>query len=156
LPGRSDSPSATGTVTRGSRNTADDLPRPGRAGAARAAPAPSPCRPVNPFDEETTMTWPRWLRDRFAARRRTARKAPACRPRLSLEALEGREVPAAFTLGPASDFTVGSQPRAVAVGDFNRDGKLDLVTANAADGTVSVFLNSDPSQTSFRPAISSA
>src|SRR6478609_7522883 len=36
--------------------------------------------------------------------------------------------------------TTGNLPSAVAVGDFNRDGIADLVTANEASSTVSVML----------------
>ena len=36
--------------------------------------------------------------------------------------------------------TVGSDPKSVAVGDFNGDGKLDLAVANAGSNTVSVLL----------------
>ena len=39
------------------------------------------------------------------------------------------------------DWIVGANPMAVALGDFNGDGKPDLVTANADDGTISVLLN---------------
>jgi hypothetical protein len=39
------------------------------------------------------------------------------------------------------DFPVGNLPSQVAVGDFNRDGKLDLVLVNRTDNTVSVLLN---------------
>jgi hypothetical protein len=39
-----------------------------------------------------------------------------------------------------SDYAVGSNPLGVASGDFNNDGRLDLVTANAGDNTVSVLL----------------
>ena len=39
-----------------------------------------------------------------------------------------------------ADYSVGQQPYAVVVGDFNRDGKLDLAVASAGDGTVSVLL----------------
>jgi probable HAF family extracellular repeat protein len=39
-----------------------------------------------------------------------------------------------------SPFAVGSEPRSVAVGDFNGDGKPDLATANYGDGTVTVLL----------------
>jgi hypothetical protein len=35
---------------------------------------------------------------------------------------------------------IGSQPSAVAVGDFNRDGKLDLAVANKGTNNVSIYL----------------
>jgi FG-GAP-like repeat len=45
-----------------------------------------------------------------------------------------------FTFAPASPAGVGASPRALAVGDLNGDGRLDLVVANSADDTVSVLL----------------
>src|SRR5216683_791054 len=44
----------------------------------------------------------------------------------------------AFTLAPF--LTAGNDPNSVATGDFNGDGKLDLVVANVFSGTVSIFL----------------
>jgi hypothetical protein len=41
-----------------------------------------------------------------------------------------------------TDFTVGTSPVSVAIGDFNGDGRPDMVTANAASASVSVLLNS--------------
>jgi hypothetical protein len=41
-------------------------------------------------------------------------------------------------------FGVGAGDHAVAVGDFNSDGRPDLVTSNSGDGTVSVLLNTTP------------
>jgi FG-GAP-like repeat len=41
---------------------------------------------------------------------------------------------------PYVDYPTGLEPESVAVGDFNGDGKLDLVTANFAANTVSVLL----------------
>ena len=45
-----------------------------------------------------------------------------------------------FTPASSSPVAVGAGPTAVAVGDFNRDGRLDLGTANDAGNTVSVLL----------------
>ncbi|MFN6447417.1 MAG: FG-GAP-like repeat-containing protein [Nostoc sp. DedSLP05] len=47
-------------------------------------------------------------------------------------------LPLAFTTG--SSFGVGSSPGFVTVGDFNKDGNLDLVVANANSDNVSVLL----------------
>ncbi|MBD0327909.1 MAG: VCBS repeat-containing protein, partial [Pyrinomonadaceae bacterium] len=45
--------------------------------------------------------------------------------------------------GTATNFTVGSRPYSVTVGDFNGDGKLDLAAANLFSDNVSVLLNSN-------------
>ena len=48
-----------------------------------------------------------------------------------------------FGFGPSSPFPVGTDPQAIAVGDFNGDGRPDFATADAgggAGGTVSVYL----------------
>jgi Bacterial Ig-like domain (group 3)/FG-GAP-like repeat/FG-GAP repeat len=44
------------------------------------------------------------------------------------------------TFQTAMKFAVGSEPRSVAVADFNGDGKTDLAVANQESGTVSVLL----------------
>ncbi|MEJ2359278.1 MAG: VCBS repeat-containing protein [Deinococcales bacterium] len=44
------------------------------------------------------------------------------------------------TFQTAKTYGVGTSPQSVAVGDFNGDGKPDLVVANASDATVSVLL----------------
>jgi Flp pilus assembly secretin CpaC len=41
---------------------------------------------------------------------------------------------------PRTDFPVGHSPSAIAVGDFNGDGKLDLAVANKGDNAVSILL----------------
>jgi hypothetical protein len=45
-----------------------------------------------------------------------------------------------FTAALGSPVTVGNGPYAVAVADLNGDGKLDLVTANFGDNTLSILL----------------
>ena len=55
--------------------------------------------------------------------------------------------PASCTMpsfGPKTDFQVGFGPEFVAIGDFNNDGKLDLVTANFGSDNVSILLNTCP------------
>ena len=42
---------------------------------------------------------------------------------------------------PVGSSFLGPQPESIATGDFNGDGKPDLVVANAGDGTVSILLN---------------
>jgi len=51
-------------------------------------------------------------------------------------------------------FAVGSDPSAVAAGDFTHDGTLDLVVANAGDNTVSVLLGRGDG--TFLPAVNYA
>lgn len=38
------------------------------------------------------------------------------------------------------DYPVGTYPSAITIGDFNKDGKIDLAVANMTDGTISVLL----------------
>ncbi len=45
------------------------------------------------------------------------------------------------TFASHKDFTVGSYPAAIAIGDFNRDGLPDIATANYGSGNVSVLLD---------------
>ncbi|HST52114.1 MAG TPA: FG-GAP-like repeat-containing protein [Pyrinomonadaceae bacterium] len=45
-----------------------------------------------------------------------------------------------YTNSTGSPFAVGAQPFSVAVGDFNNDGKQDLVAANSGTTTVSVLM----------------
>ena len=45
----------------------------------------------------------------------------------------------------------GNTPSAIAVGDFNSDGHLDLAVTNFGDSTVSVFLNDTASTGTFTP-----
>ncbi|HEY2015343.1 MAG TPA: VCBS repeat-containing protein, partial [Bryobacteraceae bacterium] len=56
-----------------------------------------------------------------------------------------------FSNAPGSPYTAGHSANSVAVGDFNRDGELDLAIANSSDNNVTVLLNSFPFITS-RPA----
>jgi FG-GAP-like repeat/FG-GAP repeat len=78
------------------------------------------------------------------------------RPRL--EGLEDRCLP---SFGPALSFPTGIEPRAVALGDFNGDGKLDLAVADhfgttrpggPVDGTLSVLPGNGDG--TFGPAVS--
>jgi hypothetical protein len=45
------------------------------------------------------------------------------------------------TFASKVDFATGANPRSVAIGDLNGDGKPDIVTANQVGGNVSVLLN---------------
>jgi hypothetical protein len=58
--------------------------------------------------------------------------------------------------GATATFSTGasSKPSDIAVADVNGDGKLDLLTANAGEGTVGVLLNTTmyaPTLTSVSP-----
>lgn len=54
-------------------------------------------------------------------------------------AIRGMEVPPAYVFGRA-EFPITPSPSGIAAGDFNGDGKLDLVTADTGAGTVSILL----------------
>jgi hypothetical protein len=54
---------------------------------------------------------------------------------------QGASVP---SFAPQKTFAVGTNPQALAVGDFNQDGKPDLVVANLKSGNDSVLLNTTP------------
>jgi hypothetical protein len=58
--------------------------------------------------------------------------------------LEARLAPTVSFSAPQT-FAVGNNPDAVAIGDFNGDGRPDTAVVNSSDGTVSVFLNETPS-----------
>lgn len=45
------------------------------------------------------------------------------------------------TLTAQTQFATGNRPTAVALGDVNRDGKIDLAITNSSDNTVSILLN---------------
>ena len=52
----------------------------------------------------------------------------------------------------SSPFSVGNAPSALATGDFNNDGRLDLAVANENTDNVSIMLNTSPSPVVLSPA----
>jgi hypothetical protein len=78
--------------------------------------------------------WFRSLADSAKPRKtRSTVRLALCRPRL--EALEDRCLPS--FLSPVN-YAVGASPLAVVAADLANNGKLDLITANASDNTISV------------------
>lgn len=49
---------------------------------------------------------------------------------------------AATSFGQKTDFTSAANPEGIAIGDFNNDGKNDMVAANPSTNNISVFINS--------------
>jgi hypothetical protein len=80
--------------------------------------------------------------------------------RLALESLEPRNLlsfaaPVSYNIGTQSDgFVPNAAPVNVAIGDFNGDGKLDMVVAHKADNTVNILLGNGNG--TFQPAVSYA
>ncbi|WP_207425024.1 FG-GAP-like repeat-containing protein [Pedobacter sp. SYSU D00535] len=58
-----------------------------------------------------------------------------------------------ISFDPKLNFTTGESPSAAALGDFNGDGKLDVVTANQNGNSVSVLINNTAGTISFQPKI---
>lgn len=55
-----------------------------------------------------------------------------------------------FSEAPGSPFSVGAQPRAVVIADFNNDGNLDFAVADSGDNTIATFRgNGDGTFTPF-------
>ena len=54
--------------------------------------------------------------------------------------VDGQAISVEMAFSAATNFTVGTSPISVTVGDFNGDGKSDLATANAGSNNVSVRL----------------
>src|SRR5579863_4089611 len=59
----------------------------------------------------------------------------------------------AQTFESASFIPTGVQPDAIAVGDFNHDGKLDIVVANSNDSSVQVFLGDGTGRFKLRTTV---
>ncbi len=57
----------------------------------------------------------------------------------------------ASAFAPKVDVTTGLEPYAIALGDFDQDGKTDMATANYSDNTISIFRNtsSGPGNVSY-------
>src|SRR5262245_19544932 len=80
------------------------------------------------------------------SRKRSPRRKAA--DPLRLEVLEDRSL---LSFSSITSYAAGSQPQAVALGDFNNDTRLDLAVANNVGNSVSVLLaNADGT---FRPAV---
>ncbi|MFB2976907.1 FG-GAP-like repeat-containing protein [Microseira sp. BLCC-F43] len=54
------------------------------------------------------------------------------------------------SFNPSTNFSVGNRPSSMAVGDFNRDGKEDLATANRDSNNVSVLVNNNQTTASLK------
>jgi hypothetical protein len=70
----------------------------------------------------------------------------------SIVATSVAQAPPSVSFVARMDFPVGQDPRAIATGDLDSDGKLDLVTANYASNDVSVLLGNGDG--TFNPAVS--
>src|SRR5262249_38959775 len=89
-------------------------------------------------------SWFRTVTRKLRGRNRRRSVARSYHPRLEL--LEERTVLSFFT---SPTFAVGTAPDGQAVGDFNGDGRADLVAVNQTANTMSVLLGSGDG--TFRP-----
>jgi hypothetical protein len=62
--------------------------------------------------------------------------------------------PGTFSTASRADYGVGASPNSIVAADLNRDGHLDLATANSGTGTVSVLLGNTTTPGVFQPALS--
>ncbi len=70
----------------------------------------------------------------------------------SIVATSVAQTPPTVSFVARMDFAVGQDPRAIATGDLDSDGKVDLVTANYGSNDVSVLLGNGDG--TFKPAVS--
>src|SRR5262245_35710266 len=81
---------------------------------------------------DSPMSRTSWLERSRARRPRRKAASP-----LRLEVLEDRNL---LSFSSIASYAAGSQPQAVALGDFNNDTRLDLAVVNYIDNSVSVLL----------------
>src|SRR6476661_8239404 len=63
------------------------------------------------------------------------------KPKLALTETTLKTYSSVLGFAPKVDFPTGSFPASVSIGDFNGDGKPDLVVANSGSNTASILLN---------------
>ena len=113
-----------------------DPAKPLRSVCAHGAMALAMTRRPVPANETFTMSFSSSLRSLKStlnlglARGRTSPRSRPCqwKPRLQVESLEDRTLPSLF--GLQTPFLAGAKSVSVVVGDFNHDGKPDLVVGN--------------------------
>jgi hypothetical protein len=88
---------------------------------------------------EFPMTTRSWIRKLFESKRPRTLPMALARRRPSLEALEDRTVPT-VSFGPAVNYgTGGPSPQSVMTGDFNGDGRIDVVTIDPSSQAISLL-----------------
>lgn len=71
----------------------------------------------------------------------------------SISALRNNSTPGVLSFAPKADIETGTQPFAIALGDFDGDGKADLATTSESGDLVTIHRNltAGPAITSFTP-----